>query len=279
MQSNLAAGYREVYDADLQGYFDALPHEPLMACLRMRIADRTVLHRIRRWLQAPVVEPTQDEQTTVHRPGQGTPQGGVISPLLANRYRHGFDKRLQAPGGPAAQAPARRVRYADDFVVMARQQTPPLIAAVESLLEDWMGLTINRDQTRVVKLNDPGARLDFLGYTFGYEGDRFGRPRRYRHVGPSAKALDRERDKRRERTSSRVGWKPIPILIRELNRQLAGWANYFGQGYPRRAFRKLNDFVRCRLLRHWRRRSQRAFRPPEGQSWYHHLQRFGWVGI
>jgi RNA-directed DNA polymerase len=250
-----------------------------MACLRMRIADRTVLQLIRLWLEAPVVEKAEDDQTKVHRPGQGTPQGGVISPLLANLYLHWFDKRLQAPGGPAAQAQARLVRYADDFVVMARQQTPQLIAAVESLLEDGMGLTINRDKTRVVTLNDRGARLDFLGYTFRYDRDRFGRQRRYLNVGPSAKALDRERDKLRDLTSSRFGWKPIPTLIRDLNRHLAGWANYFGHGYPRRAFQKINDFVRCRLIRHLRRRSQRAFRPPEGRSWYHHLQHLGWVGI
>ena len=171
------------------------------------------------------------------------------------------------------------MRYADDFVVMARQVTPAVRAAVESLLEDWLGLTINRDKTRVVNLQDQGTRLDFLGYTFGYERDRFGRPRRYLHVGPSAKALQRERDKLRAMTSSRYGWKPIPTLIAELNRHLASWANYFGQGYPRRAFAKINDFVRCRLIRHLRRRSQRAFRPPAGRSWYHHLQRLGWEAI
>jgi RNA-directed DNA polymerase len=279
IRSNLTAGYREVYDADLQGYFDTIPHDQLLACLRMRIADRSVLQLLRMWLETPVVEHTEDDQTKVSRSRQGTPQGGVISPLLANLYLHWFDKRFHASDGPVHWAKARLVRYADDFVVMARSQGPRLIARVESLLEDWLGLTINRDKTRVVNLNDPRASLDFLGYTFRYDRDRFGRERRYLNVGPSAKALDRERDKLRAMTSSRVGWKPIPILIRELNRHLAGWANYFGQGYPRRAFQKINDFVRCRLIRHLRRRSQRAFRPPEGRSWYHHLQHLGWVGI
>ena len=279
IRSNLAAGYREVYDADLQGYFDTIPHDQLLACLRMRIADRSVLHLIRLWLETPVVEQTEDEQTKVSRPRQGTPQGGVISPLLANLYLHWFDKRFHASDGPAHRDQARLVRYADDFVVMARRQDPRLIAQVEGLLEDWLGLTINRDKTRVVNLNDHGASLDFLGYTFRYDRDRYGRDRRYLHVCPSAKALDRERDKLREMTSSRVGWKPIPTLIRELNRHLAGWANYFGQGYPRRAFQQINEFVRGRLRRHLRRRSQRAFRPPEGRSWYHHLQRLGWVGL
>jgi RNA-directed DNA polymerase len=279
IRGNLAAGYQEVYDADLQGYFDSIPHDKLLACLRMRIADRSVLHLLCLWLEAPVVERTEDDQTTVSRPRQGTPQGGVISPLLANVYLHWFDKRFHASASPARPDQARLVRYADDFVVMARRQGPRLVAYVEGLLEDWLGLTINRDKTRVVNLNDQGARLDFLGYTFRYERDRFGRARRYLNLEPSAKALDREREKLRAMTSSRFGWKPIPVLIQELNRHLVSWANYFGHGYPRRAFRQINEFVRCRLIRHLRRRSQRAFRPPEGRSWYHHFQRLGWVGI
>jgi len=279
IRGNLAAGYREVYDADLQGYFDSIPHDKLMACLRMRIADRTVLHLIRLWLEAPVVDKTEDHQPKVHRPGQGTPQGGVISPLLANLYLHWFDKRLQAPGGPAEQGQARLVRYADDFVVMARQQTPQLIAAVESLLEGWMGLKINRDKTRVVNLNDEGTHLDFLGYTFAYVPDRFGRQQRYLNWCPSAKALARERAVLRDMTHSRFGWKPIGLLIQDLNRHLVGWANYFHLGYPRAAFREINSFVRSRLYGHLRRRSQRPIRPAEGSTWYRLIADLGFAGI
>jgi len=166
IHANLAAGYREVYDADLQGYFDSIPHDKLMACLGMRIADRSVLHLLRMWLETPVVERTEDKQTKVQRPTQGTPQGGVISPLLANLYLHWFDKRFHASDGPAHWAKARLVRYADDFVVMARYQGPQLVARVETLLEDWLGLKINRDKTRVVNVMAEGAHLDFLGYTF-----------------------------------------------------------------------------------------------------------------
>src|ERR1700731_1615428 len=89
IRANLAAGYREVYDADLQGYFDSIPHDKLMACLRMRITDRTVLKLIRMWVETPVIEET-DEGPKSTRPEQGTPQGGVISPLLANVYLHWF---------------------------------------------------------------------------------------------------------------------------------------------------------------------------------------------
>ena len=279
IQRNLNEGYREVYDADLQGYFDSIPHDKLMACIRMRIVDRSVLRLLRMWLETPVVEPAKDDQTKVSRPRQGTPQGGVISPLLANLYLHWFDKRFQAGNGPGPRSEARLVRYADDFVVMARTQSPQLLGRVEGLLEDWLGLTINRTKTRVVDLDDEGAHLDFLGYTFRYLRDRFGRPQRYLALCPSKKALERERARLREMTGSRFGWKPIPTLIRELNRHLKGWANYFGQGYPRQAFAGINEFVRGRLRRHLRRRSQRAFRPPEGRSWYHHLAHLGLASL
>ena len=279
IQSNLDAGFREVYDADLQGYFDSIPHDKLLACLRMRIADRSVLHLIRMWLETPVVERTEDNQTKVHRPGQGTPQGGVISPLLANVYLHWFDKRFHEADGPAQWAKARLVRYADDFVVMARYQGPQLIAMVESLLEDWLGLTINRDKTRVVNLSEEGTHRDFLGYTFRYVADRYGRGHRYLNLCPSTKSLKRERAKLHDMTSCRFGWKPIPLLIGDINRHLQGWMNYFGLGYPRVAVRQIGHYVRTRLGQHLRRRSQRPFRIPEGTSLYHHLNHLGLMQI
>ena len=266
-----------MYDADLQGYFDSIPHEKLLACVRMRIADGSVLRLLRMWLEAVVVEETAGGLPKVHRPRQGTPQGGVISPLLANLYLHWFDKRFHASQGPAQWAKARLVRYADDFIVMARYQGPQLIHTVESLLEEWLELTINRDKTRVVNLQEPGASLDFLGYTFRYDRDRQGRPWRYLNVFPSKKALERERAKLRELTSSRFCWQPIPILVQGLNRHLRGWANYFGLGYPRQAFRAINRYVRERLAVHLRRRSQRPFRPPEGVTLHQHLARLGLV--
>jgi RNA-directed DNA polymerase len=279
IRRNLHEGFQEVYDADLQGYFDSIPHDKLMACLGMRIADRSVLRLIRLWLEAPVVEQTEDNQTKVSRPGQGTPQGGVISPLLANVYLHWFDKRFHAAGGPGPTHAARLVRYADDFVVMARRQSPELVGKVESLLEDWLGLKINRDKTRVVNLGAEGTQLDFLGYTFRYDRDLYGRDRRYLNLCPSAKALERERGVLHAMTSSRYGWKPLPVLIQDLNRHLRGWLNYFHLGYPRRAFRQIGHHVRYRLGQHLRRRSQRAYRVPKGTSLYRHLRNLGLMPI
>jgi RNA-directed DNA polymerase len=267
IRANLAAGYREVYDADLQGYFDSIPHDKLMACLRMRIADGTVLKLIRMWLETPVVEKTEDNGTNITRPGQGTPQGGVISPLLANIYLHWFDKRFHGKDGPAQWAKARLVRYADDFVVMARYQGPQLVSWVEGILEGWLGLKINRNKTRIVNLSEQGTHLDFLGYQFRYDRNQFGSGT-YLNWGPSVKSVQREKAKLTEMTASRQGLKPIDQLITTINRHLKGWMNYFSLGYPRKAFRKIGHHVRDRMVRHLRRRSQRPFRKPKDRSWY-----------
>ena len=275
IRQHLQAGYREVYDADLEGYFDSIPHDKLMACLRMRVVDRSVLRLVRLWLEAVVVEEDEAGQTQGHRPKQGTPQGGVLSPLLANVYLHWFDKLFHQASGPAQFAKAKLVRYADDFVVLARYQGPKLQAWIEATLEGWLGLKINRDKTRVVNLNDEGSWLDFLGYRFRYDRDLYGRDQRYLNLEPSAKSLAREREKLRQMTGPSMCFKPIPVLVAEINRHLKGWREYFQLGYPRHAFRKIGWFVRARLIRHLRRRSQRPFRPPEGTTWYQQLTHLG----
>jgi len=277
IRGHLQAGYQAVYDADLKGYFDSIPHDKLLACLRMRIADRSVLSLIQSWLEAAVVEPptTPGGPKRTTWPTTGTPQGGVISPLLANLYLHWFDKVFHAPGGPAHWAKAKLVRYADDFVVLARHQSPQLGTFIEKKLEAWMGLEINREKTRVVHLTEKGASLDFLGFTFRYDRDLLGRGTRYLNVFPSKKAVARMREALRLQTSSRQCFKPLPRFIGEINKQLIGWANYFRFGYPRKALREINTYARQRLTVHVRRRSQRPFRPPEGVSYYEHFRRLG----
>lgn len=277
IRANLAAGYRSVYDADLQGYFDSIPHDKLMACLRMRVADRSVLRLIRLWLEAPIVEASQTGPPTIQKPKQGTPQGGVISPLLANVYLHWFDKRFHHSDGPANFAKARLVRYADDLVVMARYQGPQLVRAVEGLLEDWLGLKINRTKTKVVNLDEDGTHLDFLGYQFRYDRDRFGRGTKYLNWGPSTKSIKRERAKLSEMTSSRWNWKPVPRLIEDINSHLQGWMAYYRLGYPRDAFRQIGHHLRYRVQQHLCRRSQRPYRKPEGMTWYAALAHLGLV--
>jgi RNA-directed DNA polymerase len=274
IRDHVKAGFTEVYDADLKGYFDTIPHDKLMAGLEARIADRSVLKLIRMWLRTPVVETDEDGKPKVTRPRQGTPQGGVISPLLANSFLHWFDKLFNACSGPRRWANARLVRYADDFVVMARYQGPKLRKFVESSIEGRLGLVINREKTRTVNLQQGGS-LDFLGFTFRYYDDLYGRGHKYLNISPSKKALARERDKLRAMTDPSICFKPIPALIRDLNRHLKGWANYFAFGYPRMAFREVNHCVRRRLDRHLRRRSQRRYRPPKDCSLYEHFRRMG----
>jgi RNA-directed DNA polymerase len=276
IQQHLKEGKTVVYDADLAGYFDSIPHDKLLACVRMRVVDGSVLGLIGQWLNAPVVEPSKDGKLpTVRRNDRGTPQGGVLSPLLANVYLHWFDHLFQRGDGPAQWAKAQLVRYADDFVVMARFISPKLRNWIEGKLEGWLDLQINRDKTRIVDLRQPGQSLDFLGYTFRYDRDRYGRPERYWNLEPSSKAMAREREALRDLINSHQSHTPMPELIGRVNRHRRGWSHYFGLGYPRKAFRQLNQFVRYRLGRHLQRRSQRGWRAREGVSLYAHLERLG----
>jgi RNA-directed DNA polymerase len=195
--------------------------------------------------------------------------------LLSNLYLHWFDKVFHRVSGPAYWANAKLVRYADDFVVLACYQGEKLSGWIESKLEGWMGLEINRDKTRVIDLKREGERLDFLGYTLRYDRDRKGRQQRYLNVTISEKALRRERQRLREMISKERCFMPLPQLIEEINAHLEGWANYFSYGYPRQGFREINAYVRQRLTQHVRRRSQRPFRPPQGVSYYEHFHHMG----
>jgi RNA-directed DNA polymerase len=277
IRGHLQAGYQAVYDADLKGYFDSIPHSQLLACLRARVVDRSVLKLIRMWLEAPVAERSEEPGggSKWSRPKKGTPQGGVVSPLLANLYLHWFDALFHGPQGPARKADVQLVRYADDFVALAKRMGPETIEFIESRLEGKFQLEINRDKTRVVDLREEGASLNFLGYTFRNDRDLKGRDHKYLNVFPSEKAVQREREKLHEMTDSHQCFKPIPVLVGELNRHLRGWANYFSFGYATSVYCEIDRYVQGRLIQHLQRRSQRPYRPPSGEPWLEHLARLG----
>lgn len=280
IRGHLGDGYCAVYDADLKSYFDTIPHEKLIACLSMRISDRHVLRLMRLWLTTPVQEPNGGPGAGgggLQRPTSGTPQGGVISPLMANLYLHWFDRRFHRPTGPGGWANAKLVRYADDFVILARFIDTRITTWTEHTLEEWMELTLNREKTRVVNLHATGASLDFLGYTFRFDHDRFGGRHRYLNMHPSKASVKRERARLRELTGTSRCFMPLPCLIEDLNTHLRGWANYYRHGYSRKAFREINAYVRLRLSRHLRRRSQRPWKPKGDNTAYATFQRMGLI--
>lgn len=275
IRESLRRGRREVYDADVSSYFDTIPHDRLMQMVGRRIADRSVLHLIRMWLRSPVVE--EDGQSRKSQ-GKGTPQGGVISPLLANIYLHVLDRAFyEEVKGPGQVAKAVLVRYADDFVVLARWIGSGMKRWIEEKLERDLGLKVNRNKTRIVQMEQEGQNLGFLGFTLRYERDLQGRPWKYLNVQPAKKAVARLREKIRAKTAS--GYKrPLTEVVAEVNTILRGWSNYFRYGYPRKVFRSVNYFVRCRFRQFLRNRSQRRCKPfRKGESLYAGLKRYGLI--
>ncbi|MDR0328596.1 MAG: group II intron reverse transcriptase/maturase [Planctomycetaceae bacterium] len=266
VERNLKEGRTVVYDADLQGYFDSIPHDKLMKAVAYRIADRQVLRLIRMWLTAPIIEKDKQGQTTRKCPNRGTPQGGVISPLLSNLYLHWFDKVFYGTGNPFKCADAQLIRFADDFVIMADCIDDRMIKWVEAKIEEWMELSINREKTRVIMTKQSGTTLDFLGYSFRYDRSLRSKNGWYWNRIPSKKSLKRFRARVHEITSN--DFRPIGVVIIRLNRFMRGWSNYYGTGYPSQAFNALNHYVNGRIWKFLRHLSQRPFKPPEGMSWY-----------
>jgi len=267
IRQNLVEGYVTVYDADLKGYFDSIPQEKLVACVEMRVADRSVLRLVRLWLKSPVVE-LRDGKKTVTRNDKGTPQGGVISPLLANIYLHWFDKVFQREQAKVESwNQGRLVRYADDFVVMAKRQNQQMIEFIEQKLEGWMDLEINREKTRLVTMTQKGANLDFLGYVYRRHRSVRRKGTYYWHWSVSKKSVKRAMGRVRQMVCHQNDLLPLAELIRRLNLYLRGWSEYFRLGYPQWMMAKLQNGIEGRLVQSCRRRSQRPMRPPTGKTY------------
>jgi RNA-directed DNA polymerase len=248
VQELLDAGYTEVVDADLSGYFDSIPHADLMKSVARRISDRHLLHLIKMWLEAPVEETNEQgrtRRTTRNKDeGRGTPQGGVASPLLANLYMRrfivgwkqlGYEQRLQA----------HIVNYADDFVICTRGRADEAMAAMRSMMTK-LKLTVNEQKTRRCRL--PEGTFTFLGYTFGRH---YSRQTGGSYLGPRP-ALKKVRKLCREIsevTDRRTCLQDTLAKVRKLNQKLTGWANYFCLGPVVRVYEVVQKHVRRRLRR------------------------------
>lgn len=255
IKRHLQEGKTEVLDADLSAYFDTIPHDKLEKALELRISDPRLIKLIRKWLKSPVYEDGQYHKSKK----EGTPQGGVISPLLANLYMHLIDRIVNNSKHLFHKGGIRMVRYADDFVLMGRQIS---IAAKEKLkqLLDKMGLTLNETKTRQIEATkDP---FSFLGFTIRYDTDLKGRQTKYWNIKPSDKSEKKLREKIGEYLLANghySAWK----VADDLNAMVRGWLNYFdipGVSYAATSKRKLRYYLRERLNRYYNRKSQRRSR-------------------
>jgi RNA-directed DNA polymerase len=250
----LCAGYTDVVDADLSKYFDTIPHAELLRSVARRVVDRDVLHLIKMWLKVPVEE--RDEKGKRRMTGgrssrRGTPQGGIVSPMLANLYMNRFLKYWRITGKSKA-FPAQVITYADDFVILSRGH------AAEAL--DWtrsvttrLGLTLNEAKTSIKAARE--ENFSFLGYTFG--------PHRYKpdghwYLGASPSKKSRQRIKQKVGDlliPGNVGsWEEVRV---RLNQILQGWSAYFSYGSRATAYREVNRYVSARV-RHFLMRRHRV---------------------
>jgi RNA-directed DNA polymerase len=246
-------GKLEVVDADLSDYFNTIPHGDLMRCVSRRIVDGTVLSVIRQWLNVAVVERTDrgERRTTEAKDKhRGTPQGGIVSPLLSNLYFRRFLLAWQKFGF-ADELKAEVVNYADDLVILCPKGRGQRAMEAMRLLIDRLGLTVNEKKTRLVKL--PEEHFDFLGYTLGRFYGKDGRP--YWGTRPSKKAVRRLKQSIHEATSSRWYTKSIESRIEELNPTIRGWAGYFNQGPVCKIYQDIQNYTE-RRLRIWLVRRQ-----------------------
>jgi RNA-directed DNA polymerase len=240
-----------VVETDIANCFEAIPHDRLMQAIEERVVDRTALKLVRGMLRAGVMQ-----DGAVIRRDAGTPQGGVISPLLANVYLHRLDRQWQTGGVGVL------VRYADDLVVMckSRREADRALAALTAILAD-LGLEPKPAKTRIVHLTEGGEGLDFLGFHHRWVRSR---DPRFRHVcflarWPSRQAMHRARDRVRQLTArDRLRW-PVEQVVQDLNRFLRGWAGYFRYGNSTVQFDQIVKHADRRLALLLAHRHQRAW--------------------
>jgi len=254
----LHKGYSLVIDADLSKYFDTIPHAKLMAVVAERIVDGRILHLIKQWLKSPVVEKGKDGKN--HISGgksnrRGTPQGGVISPLLANLYLHLLDRIWERHNLERRYA-ARLVRYADDMVVLSAGDTGKPLSMLKHVLER-LGLTLNEAKTNIVNAWD--TSFEFLGFEIWMQRSMIS-GKAYPHVQPGKKAVVRIKAQTTDLTRRVLTPMPLPMLMERLNQTLRGWTGYFHYRNSTQVLKMVKWHAEERLRTHLRKRHKIKFR-------------------
>ena len=246
----LLTGHCQVIDADLSKYFDTIPHAKLLAVVAERINDKAILALLKQWLKAPVVEQENGKRRTIgggKKNRLGTPQGGVISPLLANLYLHLLD-RIWERRELARRYGAQLVRYADDFVVLCKGRVDAPMQMVKMVL-DKCDLQLNEKKTSVVNAHKEG--FDFLGFRFQMRrSHRSGKV--YPHVEPSKRSVKRVKAKVKALTNRRRTPVPLPWLIDEINDVVRGWSAYFHYLHSTKVLSRVKWFTEESVRKHLR---------------------------
>ena len=251
IKSNLKKGKTKVYDADLSGFFDNIPHDKLLFLLAKRVSDNRILRLIQKWLKCTIFEDNK-----LHTSKKGTPQGGVISPLLANIYLNLLDKAVARKDGNFAKYGISIIRYADDFILMGHKLPIISLKYLESML-DKMELEVNTEKTK--QLDARETPFDFLGFTFRYDKSHYANKGNYWNVIPSKKSEIKLRENLKK-VFRYCRHYSNELIVKILNPKIRGWLNYFsivGVSYPSKAKSSLQWYIYKSLYRYYQRKSQR----------------------
>jgi len=258
IKSYLKEKRTHVLDADLEAYFDTIPHDKLMIAIRERIADRNVLTLILQWLKSPVIDMNNKITGGKHN-DQGTPQGGVISPLLSNIYLNLLDRIIENPQSEFAEAGIRIVRYADDFILLGGHISDKISTRLENILTR-MGLRLNKEKTSSKQLWKES--MDFLGFTIRWARTPYkGSVNRFWNIFPSKKSEKKIRQSIKEILKSSYHTKPA-VYVYKLNTRLRGWVNYFkinGVTQMYTSVSRTAGYLGQTIYRMYRRKSQNGW--------------------